>query len=77
MADKRYSVKRWKKNALQAAKMGCGVCSFPNCEVWVGVDLIAQDGNTFAHGHFDVATARDFHARLGEAIEMAERKMLN
>ena len=65
----RFSVKTWKKDSLQAASMNCGCCRHGHT---VGVDMNARDGSTFAHGHFDVATAKQFHQRLGEAIAEAE-----
>jgi hypothetical protein len=71
MSTKRYSVPRWSKKALQAASMACGAC---HGHGMVGIDMVAQDGNTFAHGHFDIEPARLFHASLAEAIADAERR---
>lgn len=73
MAKRRYSVIQWNKRALQAAQMDCGACT--EAHGMVGIDMVAQDGHTFAHGHFDVQTAREFHKRLGEAIEDASRNI--
>lgn len=67
---KRHSVERWNKKALQAASMSCGPCT--EAYGLVGFDMVAQDGNTFAHGHMSVETAREFHKLLGESIELAE-----
>lgn len=65
----RHSVKTWKKQSLQAASMNVGCCKHGHV---IGVDMNARDGSTFAHGHFDVETAKLFHERLGEAIDEAE-----
>lgn len=67
----RFSVERWKKKPLQAAAMSCGKCQ--EVSGMVGVDMVAQDGRSFAHGHFDIETAREFHRQFGEAIDEAER----
>lgn len=67
---KRFSVRQWgDKKALQASSMSCGACT--ETTGLVGIDMVAQDGRTFAHGHFDVETARLFHRQLGDAIEEA------
>lgn len=66
---KRHSVERWKKDAMQAASMRSGVCT--EATGLIGIDMLARDGNAFAHGHFDVATAREFHKQLGDAIAEA------
>ena len=68
--SKRFSVERWKKKALQAASMSCGCCLHGG---FVGIDMVAQDGNTFAHGHFDIRTAIEFQNQLAEAIAEARR----
>ena len=68
----RISVKRWHDPALQAAAMRVGCCT--DAVGLIGVDLVAQDGNTFAHGHVDIATARVLRRHLDEAIAEAERK---
>lgn len=65
---KRCSVQTWNKNAMQAAGMRVGVCEDHN---YVGIDMVAQDGNAFAHGHFDVATAMVFRQELDDAITEA------
>lgn len=71
--SKRFSVKRWHRDVLQAASMQSGVCEH---EVpMVGIDMCGQDGKTFAHGHFDLETARAFHQQLGETIELAAEKL--
>jgi len=67
---KRCSVKRWTKTALQATQISCGCCS--GHSDLIGIDLIAQDGNTFAHAHFDVETARLLRGSLLAAIEEIE-----
>ena len=65
--SKRFSVPHWNTPALQAASMNCGACT--ETIGLVGIDMIAQDGTTFAHGHFDVRTAAKFHQELGETIQ--------
>ena len=37
-------------------------------EPLVGIDMLAQDGACFAHGHFQVEVAEMFWRALGEAI---------
>lgn len=69
---KRYSVPRWTKPALQAAQMSCGPCC---CCDTVGIDMVARDGNTFAHGHFDIDVAEKFWRNLGEAIVEARERI--
>lgn len=71
MADK-YSVRTWKKDALQAASMRSGVCA--HASALVGLDMLAQDGSVFAHGHFDIETAKQFHRNLGISISEAIAK---
>ena len=68
MSDKRYSVERWDKNALQAAQLSVGRCRHGGT---IGIDMIAQDGNVFAHGHVDVLTASALVEKLIEEIEAA------
>lgn len=70
MSGRRFSVKHWSAKALQAASMSVGQCTETDV-VMIGVDMLAQDGATFAHGHFDLATAKLFHQELGKAIEGA------
>lgn len=72
---KRYSVERWKKKALQAASISCGACQ--HVTGMVGIDMIAQDGNTFAHGHFDIRTAIEFQNQIAEAVAEARRGTLS
>lgn len=67
----RCSVPKWKKVALQAAAMRCGACTEANG--LVGIDMVAQDGSVFAHGHFDFRTAIEFQNQLAEAIAEAKR----
>lgn len=72
MADNRkFSVQQWTQPALQASSMRAGACEHPGM---VGIDMIAQDGNVFAHGHFDIETAMEFHRYLGIAIDQAVEK---
>jgi hypothetical protein len=71
---KRCSVETWDGKPLQAASIGVGTCI--ESRNLVGIDLVAQDGKTFAHGHFDIETAVRFRADLDLAIEDA-RKQLN
>jgi hypothetical protein len=68
---KRCSVERWKKEALQAASMTAGACAHGGT---VGIDMVAQDGNTFAHGHFDIEIAEQFRDLLTEAIAEAKAR---
>lgn len=68
--DKRYSVERWRGDALQASQMSVGVCQDTDMAM-VGIDMVAQDGSVFAHGHFDVATAVTFAEHLAEVIAEA------
>lgn len=71
MSGRRFSVKHWgDQNPLQAASMSVGQCTETDV-VMIGVDLLAQDGSIFAHGHFDLATAKLFHQEMGKAIEQA------
>ena len=72
---KRFSVPKWRKPALQAAAMSVG--AYVDAIGLVGIDFCAQDGSTFAHGHFDLATANIFRAKLDEAIADARRKAAN
>jgi hypothetical protein len=69
--SRKVSVERWTKRALQASAMRCGACT--EATGLVGVDMVAQDGNVFAHGHFDIQTAIAFQAQLAEAIAAAKR----
>jgi len=69
--NKKVSVETWRKLALQASAMRCGACT--EAKGLVGVDMIAQDGNVFAHGHFDIETAIAFQAQLAQAIADARR----
>lgn len=69
--SKRCSVAKWKKEALQAAAMRCGACT--EAHGLVGIDMVAQDGTVFAHGHFDFRTAIAFQNQLAEAIAEARR----
>lgn len=62
---KRFSVKSWRKDALQAASMTAWACHHGGT---VGIDMLAQDGSVFAHGHFDIETAEAFRDLLTEAI---------
>jgi hypothetical protein len=62
-------VKRWTKPTLQASAMRCGLCC--DTEGVIGVDMIAEDGTTFAHGHFDIRTAVAFKNQLIDAINEA------
>lgn len=71
----RYSLPAWRKRPLQAAAMRCGPCE--DVVGLVGIDMVAQDGNTFAHGHFDIAGAEKFAGMLSEAIAQAKRKAAN
>jgi hypothetical protein len=73
--QKKYSVKRWNKPSLQAANMSCGACT--EVSGVVGINMIAQDGNVFAHGHFDVRTAIAFQNQIAEAIAEARRNEAN
>ena len=70
MSERRYSVNAWCKEALQAASMSVGMCQhgYPPT---IGIDLHAQDGTVFAHGHFDVETAINFVEKMSEACEQA------
>lgn len=68
---RRFSVKHWDGlEVLHAASMTVGRCTETDVPM-IGIDMSAQDGATFAHGHFDLATAKLFHQVLGEAIEGA------
>ena len=72
---KRLSVPSWKEPALQAAAMRVGVCT--EAIGLVGIDMVARDGNTFAHGHFDLDVAEKFRADLDIAIAEAKRRAAN
>lgn len=69
---KRCSVKKWNKNALQAAQMTAGACTHGGT---VGIDMVAQDGNVFAHGHFDIDVAEQFRDMLTDAIAEAKARV--
>ena len=69
--NKKVSVESWRKKALQASAMRCGACT--DATGLVGVDMIAQDGSVFAHGHFDIQTAIAFQQQLAQAIADARR----
>ena len=71
--DKCGRVRKWRKTALQAYSMSVGLCT-ETSEVMVGIDMNAEDQNTFAHGHFDLETAVEFASQLNEAIEEAMAK---
>ena len=77
VSEKRYSVKRWEKDALQAAQMSVGTCSGGDT---IGIDMLADDGSVFAHGHFDVETAIQFtkalSAEISQALTRAESEAL-
>lgn len=68
MSQKRHSPKTWRKDALQAASMAVGSCEHGGT---VGIDMMAQDGRVFAHGHFDINIAVQFRDQLNEAITEA------
>lgn len=68
---RRFSVTHWGDlEILQAASMDVGRCTDTHLPM-IGVDMHAQDGATFAHGHFDIETAKLFHQALGKAIDEA------
>ena len=68
---RRFSVKNWDGlELLHAASMSVGRCTETDVAM-IGIDLLAQDGATFAHGHFDIETAKRFHQEMGKAIEGA------
>lgn len=68
-AMKRFSEETWDRPALQAAAMNVGICTHGGT---IGVDMLAQDGSVFAHGHYDIATAERFRDALVEAIADAK-----
>ena len=72
--EQRYSVKEWRRDALQAARMSVGRCQHGDT---IGVDMYAQDGVVFAHGHFDVETAYRFALALNAALDEAYEEMTN
>lgn len=69
--QKRYSVQKWNRPALHAAAMRCGICG-PADHLMIGIDLLARDDKTFAHGHFDIPTAKQFLSDLADIIDEAE-----
>lgn len=50
------TLKAWPRDPMEAASINCGICTCGS----IRIDLIAQDGNTFAAAHIDVATCLDF-----------------
>ena len=68
--SRRYSVPYWNKTALQVASMSCGQCR--DVVGLVGIDMHAQDGDVFAHGHFELEQAKAFYKSLGEVIAEVE-----
>lgn len=68
--EKRYSVERWRGDALQAAAMHVGACNHPGIRM-IGIDMVAQNGDVFAHGHFDLETAVAFVEQMQAAISEA------
>lgn len=73
----RCNVKTWNKHYLLAAGMSVGKCESDEPSTLIGIDMVAQDGNTFAHGHFPIETAIQFYENLGQAIADAQRTELN
>ena len=77
MSGEIYSVKKWEDWALQAERVSVGTCEHGDT---IGIDMHAQDGTVFAHGHFDVETAIRFtkalSAEISEALTRAESEAL-
>ena len=67
---KKHSVKSWNKPAKHAAHMDVGLCGSRRAPM-IGYDMIARDGNTFAHGHMNLESAEEFVAAAVRAIAQA------